>query len=104
MNQYAIYQLSDENDMIRDLSFMGASEIEEISDEYDLVARIDGCSYDEVFRIGNFVVPADSTKRFVLGEMRSISVGDIIYNIDADEYVVVSKYGFTTIDMKEAVE
>lgn len=103
MNKYAIFQLSDENPKIRDLSFMEASEVAEISDEFDLVARIDGRSYDEVFRIGNFVVPADSTKRFVLGEMRSISVGDIIYNIDADEYVVVSKYGFTTIEMRETV-
>ncbi len=103
MNKYIIFQLSDENPKIRDLSFMTPQEVEAISDEFELVARIDGRSYDEAFRIGNFVVPADDTLREVVGSMRSVSVGDIIYNIDADEYVVVCNYGFTTIEMKETV-
>jgi len=102
INQFAVYQLSDENPKIRDMYFMTSEEIAEISDEYDLVARIDGRSLDEVFRIGNFVCPEDDTLRQVFGSMRSISVGDIIHNLDTDETFVVAKYGFDEINMKES--
>lgn len=104
MNQYAVYQLSDENPKIRDLSFMSPLEVEAISDEYEFVARIDGRSLDEVFRIGNFVVDGDETLREVRAEgMRSISVGDIIHNLNTNATHVVDRIGFVKINMKEAV-
>ena len=103
MNQYAVYQLPEESKFIRDLYFMKSDEIEKISDEYEFVARIDARSLDEVFRIGNFVCPEDDTLRTVIGSMHSISVGDIIHNLDTDETYVVARYGFEPITMKESV-
>lgn len=111
MNQYAVYQLPEDNPYIRDIYFMSSrkdinfifsEEIAEISNEYEFVARIDARSLDEVFRIGNFVCPEDDTLRQVFGSMRSISVGDIIHNLDTDETFVVAKYGFDPITMKES--
>jgi hypothetical protein len=103
MNQYAVYQLPEDSPYIRDMYFMKSDEIEKISDGYELVARIDARSLDQVFRIGNFVCPEDDTLRQVFGSMRSISVGDIIHNLDTDETFVVAKYGFDPITMKEDV-
>lgn len=103
MQRYAVYQLPFENPKIRDLSFMDPLEIEAISDEYEVVATVDARSLDEVFRIGNFVSEADSTLIEVVGEMHSISVGDIIHNLETDETHVVDKIGFVMINMKEAV-
>ena len=103
MNQYAVYQLPEGSKFIRDLYFMNAKEIAEISDEYEFVARIDARSLDEVFRIGNFVCLEDETLRQVFGSMHSISVGDIIHNLDTDTAHVVAKYGFEEINMKESV-
>lgn len=103
MNQYAVYQLPEGSKFIRDLYFMSAKEIAEISDEYEFVARIDARSLDEVFRIGNFVCLEDETLRQVFGSMHSISVGDIIHNLDTDTAHVVAKYGFEEINMKESV-
>jgi hypothetical protein len=101
--KYAIYQLPFENENHRDLTFMEASEIEAISDQYELVAYIDGTSLDNVFFISNCC--GDDPKLETLIEriepMSSISVGDIIHNLETDETYVVANYGFTKIDMKE---
>jgi len=103
MSAYAVYQLPEDNAMIRELSFLKPSEVEAISDEFELVARIDARSLDEVFRIGNFVSEEDESLREVVGTMRSISVGDIIHDLDTDCVHVVERYGFARIMMKEAV-
>lgn len=103
MNQYAIYQLSDENPKIRDLYFLSPSEIEAISDEYDFVAAIKADSLGEVFRIGNFVREEDDQYRAVIQPMRSLSVGDIVQCIETGETFVCAKFGWETINMKEAV-
>jgi hypothetical protein len=105
INTYAVYQLSFEDPRSRDLSFMNPLEIEEISGDFDLVARIDARSLDEVFRIGNFVSAADESLRQIVGDegMHSISVGDIIHNLVTDETHVVDRIGFVKINMKEAV-
>lgn len=103
MMNFAIYQLPEGNANIRDLYFMTISEIEEISDQYEVVARITARSKDEAFRIGNFICEEDATKIEVVGEMRSISVGDIIHDLDTDETHVVGRIGFSQIMMKEAV-
>jgi len=99
MNRFAIYQLSDENPKIRDMYFMEAKEIEDISDEYDLVGLVSAHTFDQVFGIGNM----QRSRIETLGEMRSVSVGDILVNLTTDEAVVVANYGFNKIQMKEAV-
>lgn len=101
--RYCVYQLPFENENSRNLYFMAPKEIEEISDQYELVCQIDARSMDEAFRIGNFVLEEDRSLIEVVGEMHSISVGDIIHNLETDETFLVMDYGFTKIEMKEAV-
>jgi len=98
MNQYAIYQVPFENDLIRDISFMTPAEIEKVSDQYELVATMRAENLEQVFHFGNMGNhPIDR-----VGEMHSVSVGDIIHNFDTDETFVVARFGFEKINMKEA--
>jgi hypothetical protein len=104
MNKYAVYQLPEGHPMIRDMYFLKPAEIEAISDEYEFVARIDARTLDECFRVGNFICEEDESLRRVVPEgMRSISVGDIIHDLDVDASFVVERIGFARIRMKEAV-
>lgn len=103
MTRYAIYQLPFEHDRCRDMSFMSAAEIQEISDEYEFVAQCDARSMDEVFRIANFVCEEDESLIEVVGEMHSLSVGDIVHNLETDETFVCANYGWDKIEMKECV-
>ena len=103
MKEFAVYQLPESNPKIRDMYFMKANEIEAISDEYEFVAAVKANTLDEVFRIGNFVVEEDRNSIDIIGEMHSISVGDIIQNVYTDETWVVAPYGFDPINMKESV-
>ena len=104
MNRYAVYQVPFDSPFKRDLMFSSVSEIEAASDQYELVAEVDARSLDEVFRIGNFIVESDSTLINVLStEMCSISVGDIIHNLETDETYLVQDMGYTKINMKESV-
>lgn len=101
---FAVYQVPFDNPIKRDMSFLTPAEIEEVSDVYELVARVDAQSLDEVFRIGNFMVESDASLIEVLStEMHSVSVGDIIHNLVTDETFVVARVGFEKINMKEAV-
>jgi hypothetical protein len=102
MTKYAIYQLPFENKNSRELYFMKPNEIELISDEFELVAHVDARSMDEVFRIANFVCESDASLIEVVGKMHSLSVGDIVHNLDTDETFVVANFGFEKINMKEA--
>ena len=92
--KYAIYQLPFENDNHRDLTFMEAQQIEEISDQYELVAYIDGRSLDNVFFISNCCGEDPKLETLIerVQEMSSISVGDIIHNLETDETFVVANY------------
>lgn len=99
--KYAIYQLPFENEHSRDLSFMEASEVEAISDQYEFVAIIEATSLDHVFLISNSGEYETLIER--VQPMHSISVGDIIHNLETDETWVVANYGFDLINMKEAV-
>lgn len=103
MQTYLIYQLPFENENTRDLSFMTPAEIESISDQFELVARVDARSLDTVFRIANFVSEEDESLIEVVGEMHSLSVGDIVVNLDTDESFVCLNYGWKKIAMKESV-
>ena len=53
MKRFALFQLPEESKFIRELYFMSAEEIGQISDEYRMVALIDGKTLDDVFTIGN---------------------------------------------------
>jgi len=94
---YALYQVPFENDLIRDIRFMNPLQIEEVSDQFELVATVEADSLDQVFHYGNM----KRSKFNVVGEMVSVSVGDIIHNLDTDETHVVDNYGFIKITMKE---
>jgi len=100
MKRFAVFQLPEESKFIRDLYFMGAKEIAEISDEYCMVALIDGETLDDVFTIGN-MGPESKIER--VEPMHSVSVGDIIQDLVTGKTFVVAKYGFEEIDMKESV-
>ncbi len=97
MKRFAVFQLPEESKFIRDLYFMSAKEIAEISDEYRMVALIDGKTLNDVFEIGN-IGPESSIER--IEPMHSVSVGDIIQDVIEDKTFVVAKYGFEEIDMK----
>lgn len=103
--RYAIYQLPFENENSRDLSFMEASQIEEISDQYEFVAIIEARDLNHVFAISNCCSEDPKLETLIerVQEMHSISVGDIIHNLETDETWVVSNYGFDLINMKESV-
>ena len=98
MKRFALFQLPEESKFIRDLYFMDANEIAAISDEYRMVALIDGETLDDVFTIGN-MGPESKIER--VEPMHSVSVGDIIQDVIDNKTFVVAKYGFEEIDMKE---
>jgi hypothetical protein len=98
MKRFALFQLPEESKFIRDLYFMNSKEIAEISDEYRMVALINGKTLDDVFTIGN-IGPESSIER--VEPMHSVSVGDIIQDVIDGKTYVVAKYGFEEIDMKE---
>jgi hypothetical protein len=100
MKRFALFQLPEESKFIRDLYFMDSNEIAAISDEYRMVALIDGKTLDDVFTIGN-IGPESSIER--VEPMHSVSVGDIIQDVIDNKTFVVAKYGFEEIDMKEVV-
>ena len=101
MHAYAVYQLPSDHSSYRDLYFMEASEVEAISGDYDVVARIDARSLEEAFRIGNFVCEEDRSKIEIVGEMHSISVGDILHNLETGDTWVCAGHGWDKINMKE---
>ena len=94
---YAVYQVPFENDLIRDIRFMDPLEIEAVSDQYECVATVEAKDVDEVFFFGNM----QRSKFKVVGEMVSVSVGDIIHNLETDETHVVDNIGFVKITMRE---
>jgi hypothetical protein len=100
MKRFALFQLPEESKFIRDLYFMDANEIAAISDEYRMVALIDGETLDDVFSIGN-IGPESKIER--VEPMHSVSVGDIIQDVIDNKTFVVAKFGFEEILMKEAV-
>jgi len=97
MSKFALYQLPFENELNRDRRFMDLFRIEAVSDQYELVGTVDAKDLDEVFFFGNM----KREKFTVVGDMVSVSVGDIIHNLETDETFVVQNYGFAKLNMKE---
>ena len=103
MKKFAIYQLPEDNAKIRDLSFLNCDEIAEFSDEFELVGTIDANNINDVFRKGNGMCTEEEFGDVhSFDTMHSVSVGDIILDIEEDRYLVVARFGFEPIDMKEA--
>ena len=100
MKRFAVFQLPEESKFIRDLYFMSAKEIAEISDEYRMVALVNAKTLDDVFNVGN-IGPESKIER--VESMHSVSVGDIIQDVIDNKTFVVAKYGFEEINMKEVV-
>ena len=94
---YAVFQVPFENDLIRDIRFMNPLEVEAVSDQFELVGTVEASGPEEVFFFGNM----QRSKFTVLGEMVSVSVGDIIHNLETDETHVVDNIGFVKITMRE---
>lgn len=103
MMNFAVYQLPETSAFIRDMYFLKADEIAAISDEYELVATGQADSLNEVFSMGNGQASGHrgGCMRSVQPR-RSVSVGDIIHNLETDETHVVARFGFEKITMKEA--
>jgi len=98
--RFAIYQLPEDNSNLRDMYFMSPEEIEAISDQYELVAMIDAKDPEQAFTIGNMW---NEDRMNIVGPMHSISVGDIIEDLTTGQTLVVEKFGFSEINMKEGV-
>jgi hypothetical protein len=97
MSKFALYQVPFENDLIRDIRFMNPLEVEAVSDQFELVGMVEAKDLGEVFSFGNM-----NREMFnVVGDMVSVSVGDIIHNLETDETHVVDRIGFVKINMKE---
>lgn len=103
IKRYAIYQLPFENENVRDLTFMSARQVEEISDQYEFVAIIDGRSLDDVFATSNMGDPDRETLIERIQPMHSLSVGDIVHDLADDVTYLCENVGWTIINMKEAV-
>jgi len=99
MARFALYQVPFENDLIRDIRFMSPLEVEAVSDQFELVATVEAKDLNDVFHLGNM----EREMFDVVGDMVSVSVGDIIHNLVTDETHVVDRFGFVKINMKEAV-
>ena len=97
-SKFAVYQIPEDNPKIRDMYFMNPLEIEAISDEYELVGLIEASDLEQAFTIGNIWA---KNKIEVVGDMRSVSVGDIIENLETGVTHVVDNIGFVKINMKE---
>ena len=71
-----------------------AEVIQAAYDDYKVVAKIDACDLEEVFKIGNGM--GDKTAITRLAPMHSVSVGDIVVTEDGKEYYVAS-FGFEEV-------
>lgn len=98
MKRFALFQLPETSKFVRELYFMSAEQIAEISDEYRMVALVGGKNLNDVFDIGN-IGPESEIER--VEPMHSVSVGDIIQDVIDNKTYVVAKYGFNEINMKE---
>ena len=103
MTQYTVLQIQD-NDILRntDIMFRPTKElVESLSMEYSTVALVDATSLENVFLVGNSDQLETRIQRFQ--EMRSISVGDVIHNLETDEMFYVDRVGFKPCELKEEV-
>lgn len=103
--KFAIYQLPFENANSRELTFMSVKQVESISDQFELVAIIEARSRDHAFYISNCsgMEPELETLIDRIQPMHSMSVGDIVHDLETDECFLVRPVGWAKITMKEFV-
>ncbi len=101
LSQYLVYQLPFDHPNKRDMGFFTPEEIAEISDDYEVVARVNARTLEECFRIGNFICEEDAALIEMVGEMHSLSVGDIVVDLETEQAYVCASFGWEKIEMKE---
>jgi len=108
MTTYMVYQADIDNFVVNgnfksdalmkkhfDITFHGKIDGNDLF-MYRPVCEIDANNLDEVFQIGN-IGPEESIRRIPDTRMHSISVGDIILNMETGEWKVVAKFGFSDL-------
>ena len=107
MKQFSVYQLqgSDFRDERFDLGYgkdpKGLAEKLFNDWSYTLVAHITAPDLNGVFQVGN-IGPVENILR-IADRMASVSVGDIIEDLDTQEKYLVANFGFTKLFDEELV-
>lgn len=97
MKPFAVYQVSSDHELISDLMFRPTQDmVERLQEEYELVARIDANSLEHVYLVSNSGMFETLIER--VAPMRSVSIGDVIYDIEADKYFCVDRCGFFDVN------
>ena len=105
MKQFAVYQLqgTDFRNERFDLGFGSEPEVlaEKLFNDwsYTLVAHITAPDLNGVFQVGN-IGPVENILR-IADRMASVSVGDIIEDLETQEKYLVSNFGFTKLFEQE---
>lgn len=102
--QFAVYQLPFENHHSRDISFMSQKEVEAITDHFEMVAVIEAHTRDHAFYISNSSSEEpglESLINRITPKMHSMSVGDIVHDLETGECFLVRPVGWAKITMKE---
>ena len=81
----------------RDVKFFGSERWEpKMASRYNLVARCEANNLDEVFHMGNGY--GDTSKFEALERMHSVSVGDLVENIETGELFMCDPEGWTAVN------
>ena len=81
----------------RDVTFFGSNSWEpKMASRYNLVARCEADNLDEVFHIGNGFGDQDKIER--LERMHSLSVGDLVEDVETGELFMCDPEGWTSIN------
>lgn len=81
----------------RDVTFFGSESWEpKMATRYNLVARCEADNLDEVFHMGNGY--GDTSKFEALERMHSVSVGDLVEDVETGELFMCDPEGWTSIN------
>ena len=84
----------------RDVKFSGSEKyVPSMSEYFEIAATLEAKDLDDVFKIGN-VGPTELVVRHI-DRMHSVSIGDIIENVETGECFMVDPEGFTEIEFLE---
>jgi len=65
----------------------------ELMNEYDIVATVKASDLEDVFTAGNI----EQERLVRLNQMHSVSVGDIIHDVESNGWYLVAPFGFEEI-------
>lgn len=81
----------------RDVKFFGSERWEpKMASRYNLVARCEADNLDQVFHMGNGYGDQDKIER--LERMHSVSVGDLVEDVETGELFMCDPEGWTSIN------